>query len=242
MSKINTENNASYDFVAPSIADDSGKKSKTVFPTAETVHPVADERQVCIVPLRRQATVVNLGEVTEGVFLVLVPEPANLNMGAIVAVEFGGAGAVAVYCCADPDNPNPETDLVCVAQGDEGRTTAVVLVWDGTRLVPCGDSSPLCNEQLTPKVDENGYASADITKHDTYIRIDEKLVQDTPLNLETKNAPQGARVIVRFECGATAYQLNVKDHNGVATEIQGTADEATVKELVWNGSGFDVIG
>ena len=241
MSKINTENNASYDFVAPSIADDSGKKSKTVFPTAETVHPVADERQACIVPLRRQATVVNLGEVTEGVFLVLVPEPANLNMGAIVAVEFGGAGEVAVTCCADPDNLNPETDIVCAAQGDGGRTTAVVLVWDGTRLVPCGDSSPPCNEQLTPTV-ENGYAQAAITKHDTYILIDEKLAKDSTLALETKNAPMGARVIVRFECGSTAYKLNVKDHNGVITDIQGTADKATVKELVWNGKGFDVIG
>lgn len=241
MSKINTENNASYDFVAPSISDDANKKSKTVFPTAETVHPVADEHQVCIMPLRRQATVVNLGEVTEGVFLVLVPEPANLNMGAIVAVEFGGAGAVAVCCCADPDSLNPETDIVCAAQGDEGRTTAVVLVWDGTRLVPCGDSSPLCNEQLTPKVG-NDTARAAITKHDTYIRINDKLVNDSTLKLETENAPMGARVIVRFVCGSTAYKLGVEDSNGGSTEIQGTADKATVKELVWNGDGFDVIG
>lgn len=240
MSKINTENNASYDFVAPSIPDDANKKSKTVFPTAETVHPVADERQACIVPLRRQATVVNLGEVTEGVYLVLVSEPANLNMGAIVAVEFGGAGAVAVNCCADPDNLNPETDFVCLAQGDEGRTTAVVLVWDGTRLVPCGDSSPLCNEQLTPEV-ENGSASAAITKHDTYISLD-KLEANTSLSLGTKNAPKGARVIVRFVCSSTAYDLEVIDHNNALTEIQGTAAGVTVKELVWNGEGFDVIG
>ena len=240
MNTIKTKTGAAYAMKAPEIADDGGKKTEVVFPTAETVHPVADERQACIVPLRRQATVVNLGEVTDGVFLVLVPEPANLNMGAIVAVEFGGAGAVAVYCCADPDNPNQETDLVCLAQGDEGKTTAVVLVWDGTRLVPCGDSSPLCNEQLTPKV-EDGYASA-ITKHDTYIRIDDKLAQDSTLSLNTENAPLGARVIVRFECGSTAYQLVVKDHDGGTTEIQGTADKATVKELVWNGSGFDVIG
>ena len=241
MNTINSKTGAAYAMKAPEIADDNGKKTEVVFPTAETVHPVADERQACIVPLRRHATVVNLGEVTEGVFLVLVPEPANLNMGAIVAVEFGGAGAVAVCCCADPDNLDPETDIVCGAQGDEGRTTAVVLVWDGTRLVPCGDSSPLCNEQLTPKV-ENWTASAAITKHDTYIRIDEKLVQDSTLELNTKNAPLGARVIVRFECGSTAYELGVKDHEGGSTEIQGTADETTVKELVWNGSGFDVIG
>lgn len=241
MNTINSKTGAAYAMKAPEIKDDGGKKTEVVFPTTETVHPVADERQVCIVPLRRQATVVNLGEVTDGVFLVLVPEPANLNMGAIVAVEFGGAGAVAVNCCADPGNLNPNTDFVCLAQGDEGKTTAVVLVWDGTRLVPCGDSSPLCNEQLTPNV-ENGYASADITKHDTYIRIDKKLNQDFTLALDTKNAPLGARVIVRFVCGTTAYKLVVKYHNDDATEIQGTADEATVKELVWNGGGFDVIG
>ena len=241
MNTINSKTGAAYAMKAPEIADDNGKKTEVVFPTAETVHPVADERQACIVPLRRHATVVNLGEVTEGAFLVLVPEPANLNMGAIVAVEFGGAGAVAVCCCADPDNLDPETDIVCGAQGDEGRTTAVVLVWDGTRLVPCGDSSPLCNEQLTPKV-ENWTASAAITKHDTYIRIDEKLVQDSTLELNTKNAPLGARVIVRFDCGSTAYELGVKDHEGGSTEIQGTADETTVKELVWNGSGVDAIG
>ena len=234
MNTINSKTGAAYAMKPPEIVDDGGKKT-------ETVHPVADERQACIVPLRRQATVVNLGEVTEGVILMLVPEPANLNTGAIVAVEFGGAGAVAVCCCADPDNIDPETDIVCAAQGDEGRTTAVVLVWDGTRLVPCGDSSPLCNEQLTPKV-ENGNANAAITKHDTYILIDEKLEQDSTIGLNTKNAPMGARVIVRFVCGSTAYKLDVKDHNGGCTEIQGTANEATVKELVWNGNGFDVIG
>lgn len=237
MNVINTETNASYGFVAPNVPADGDKKKETVFPTAETVHPMA-ESGVFNVPLRRQATVVNLGTVEQDHIVILSAEPANLNAGAVVVVEFDGLYTVDVSCANPGDS---STTPVCRVQGSADATTAVVLVWDGTRLVPCGDSAPLCNEQLTPKVDENGNAKASITKHDTYIRI-EKLVQDSTLYLKTENAPLGARVIVRFNCGSTAYRLLVKPSGGVSTEIQGTADEATVKELVWNGSGFDVIG
>ena len=104
---------------------------------------------------------------------------------------------------------------MCVAQGDEGRTTAVVLVWDGTRLVPCGDSSPLCNEQLTPKVDENGYASADITKHDTYIRID---------------GEDGGKTGTIVNCKT---QVNIRAKASSNAKIIGKAK---------NGETFDVLG
>lgn len=237
MNVINTETNASYGFVAPNVPADGDKKKETVFPTAETVHPMA-ESGVFNVPLRRQATVVNLGTVTQDHIVILSAEPANLNAGAVVVVEFDGLYTVDVSCANPGDS---STTPVCRVQGSADATTAVVLVWDGTRLVPCGDSAPLCNEQLTPKADENGNANAAITKHDTYIRID-KLAKHLYLALDTKNAPLGARVIVRFDCGDPAYKLLVKPDGGSSTEIQGTADEATVKELVWNGSGFDVIG
>ena len=87
MNPINTENNASYNFKAPSIDDDADKKVELVFPTVEVVTPTISSNKADV-PVRRQKTIVKLGTRSAATTLTLIPEPANLNMGAMVAVNW----------------------------------------------------------------------------------------------------------------------------------------------------------
>ena len=57
MNPINTENNASYNFVAPSIPEDADKKTEVMFPTAEVVSPTISSNKADA-PVRRQKTIV----------------------------------------------------------------------------------------------------------------------------------------------------------------------------------------
>ena len=123
MNKINTENNASYDFVAPSIADDSGKKSKTVFPTAELVKPDISSYKADV-PVRRQMTIMDLGSISAETTVNLIPEPHNLNVGAIVAIR-----------CKIESTSTTTVDVI-VKVGDDTVATlkdsgTKLLLWDG---------------------------------------------------------------------------------------------------------------
>lgn len=84
MSKINTENNASYNFIAPSIPEDADKKVEVVFPTAEVVQAEDGDE----ITVRRQTTIVKLGGISDDACLTLTPDPANLNVGATVVVNW----------------------------------------------------------------------------------------------------------------------------------------------------------
>ena len=76
MNPINTENNASYNFVAPSIPEDADKKTEVMFPTAEVVSPTISSNKADA-PVRRQKTIVKLGTLSAATTLTLAPEPAN---------------------------------------------------------------------------------------------------------------------------------------------------------------------
>ena len=124
MSKINTENNASYNFMAPSIEDDADKKTEVVFPTAEVVNPTISSNKADA-PVRRQKTIVKLGTLTAATTLTLAPEPANLNVGAMVAVNWTSDGT------ARNITVKVGTDTVATLSGTASTKVTKQLMWDG---------------------------------------------------------------------------------------------------------------
>lgn len=124
MNPINTENNASYNFVAPSIPEDADKKTEVMFPTAEVVSPTISSNKADA-PVRRQKTIVKLGTLSAATTLTLIPEPANLNVGAMVAVNWtsdGTARAITVKV---------GTDTVATLSGTASTMVTKQLMWDG---------------------------------------------------------------------------------------------------------------
>ena len=124
MNPINTENNASYNFKAPSIPEDGDKKTETVFPTAEVVNPTISSNKADV-PVRRQKTIVKLGTLSAATTLNLAPEPANLNVGAMVAVNWtsdGTARAITVKV---------GNDTVATLSGTASTKVTKQLMWDG---------------------------------------------------------------------------------------------------------------
>lgn len=124
MNPINTENNASYNFEAPSIPEDADKKTEVMFPTAEVVSPTISSNKADA-PVRRQKTIVKLGTLSAATTLTLIPEPANLNVGAMVAVNWtsdGTARAITVKVGAD---------TVATLSGTASTNVTKQLMWDG---------------------------------------------------------------------------------------------------------------
>lgn len=125
MNPINLENNASYNFKAPSINDDAGKKIEPVFPTSEKVSPVITSNKANAA-VRRAVTVIDLGSVAAAQELTLEPETANLNIGALVVVSWTSdttARAVTVKV---------GTDTVATLAGTISAKVNKQLLWDGS--------------------------------------------------------------------------------------------------------------
>lgn len=125
MNPINLENNASYNFKAPSINDDAGKKIEPVFPTSEKVSPVITSNKANAA-VRRAVTVIDLGSVAAAQELTLEPEAANLNIGALVVVSWTSdttARAVTVKV---------GTDTVATLAGTISVKVNKQLLWDGS--------------------------------------------------------------------------------------------------------------
>lgn len=131
MNPINTENNASYNFVAPSIEDDADKKTDVVFPTAEAVEPTATSN-VSEAAVRREKTIVKLGSVSANQTLVLKPEAANLNVGAVVVVNWTSdstARNVTVKVGAST------ADTLATLAGTASTNVSKQLMWDGASFL-----------------------------------------------------------------------------------------------------------
>ena len=128
MNPINTENNASYNLVAPSIPEDAGKKVEVVFPTAEAVklEIISDEAEV---PVRREKTIVKLGSRSTKTTLTLVPEPANLNVGAVVVVNWTSDSTARDISVKVGDN------RVALLAGTPSTTVTKQLLWDGEGFI-----------------------------------------------------------------------------------------------------------
>lgn len=128
MNPINTENNASYNFVAPCIPEDADKKVEVVFPTAEAVEPEISSNKA-EVPVRREKTIVKLGSRSAATTLTLVPEPANLNVGAVVAVNWTSDSTARDITVKVGD------DTVATLAGTASTTVTKQLLWDGEGFI-----------------------------------------------------------------------------------------------------------
>lgn len=128
MNPINTENNASYNLVAPSIPEDADKKVEVVFPTAEAVEPEISSNKA-EVPVRREKTIVKLGSRSAATTLTLVPEPANLNVGAVVAVNWTSDSTARDITVKVGD------DTVATLAGTASTTVTKQLLWDGEGFI-----------------------------------------------------------------------------------------------------------
>lgn len=128
MNPINTENNASYNLVAPSIPEDADKKVEVVFPTAEAVEPEISSNKAEM-PVRREKTIVKLGSRSAATTLTLVPEPANLNVGAVVAVNWTSDST------ARDITVKVGGDTVATLAGTASTTVTKQLLWDGEGFI-----------------------------------------------------------------------------------------------------------
>ena len=125
MNAVNKTNDASYEFVAPNIAKDAGKKVPMVFPTAEIDQPGK------FLTLRRQLTIVDFD--TDIGTVVINADEANLNIGATLIMRH--------Y------NKNDDAESCKIRFGDDeigfvvdpGTESVKMLVWNGTRLLLVGE-------------------------------------------------------------------------------------------------------
>ena len=131
MNPINKETNASYNFVAPSIAEDAGKKIEPVFPTSELVSGEQGRRTITV---KRQMTIVELGIIHSDAEVSLTADPKNLNIGAMAVVTFNTDGEHAVAINGYEVKRMSDT------------TTAIMFVWTGETFVPLNYGNPFIKQ------------------------------------------------------------------------------------------------
>lgn len=126
MNAVNKTNDASYEFVAPNIAKDAGKKVPMVFPTAECIDKPGE-----FLTLRRQLTIVDFG--TDLRPVNINADEANLNIGATLIMRHHNKNADAESCRIRFGDD--EIGFVV----DPGTESVKMLVWNGTRLLLVGE-------------------------------------------------------------------------------------------------------
>ena len=124
MNPINMKNNASYNFMAPDIEDDVDKKVEVIFPTGEAVTPSISSNKAKV-KVRRQITSIKLGTLSAATELDLEPEPANLNVGAVLIVSWTSDGTARNITVKVGD------DTVATLAGTASTKVNKQLVWDG---------------------------------------------------------------------------------------------------------------
>lgn len=129
MTAINKKLNASYNMLAPEISDDSDKKTETIFPTSETANPTVSANAASV-KVRREKTVIKLGTLTAACTLNLAVEKENLNIGAVVAVNWKSD--------ATARNVTVKSGAATLATlaGTASAESTRLLIWDGSVLLP----------------------------------------------------------------------------------------------------------
>lgn len=124
MNAINSNTGATYHMVAPNIEADANSVVNVVFPTVEAVEPNISNNKASV-EVNRDRTIVKLGTRSAALELTLVPKAENLNVGAIVAVNWtsdGTARNVTVKVGAD---------TVATLSGTASTNVTKQLIWDG---------------------------------------------------------------------------------------------------------------
>lgn len=129
MNAINSKNGAAYHMEAPEIDSDQGKAVKVKFPTSEAVSPTVTSNAASVA-INREKTIVKLGTRSAAATLTLVPEADNLNVGAIVAVNWTSDGT------ARSITVKVGEDTVATLSGTASTNVTKQLMWDGEGFLP----------------------------------------------------------------------------------------------------------
>lgn len=124
MNAINSKNRAAYHMEAPEIDSDQGKAVKVKFPTSEAVSPTVTSNAASVA-VNREKTIVKLGTRTAAATLTLVPEADNLNVGAVVAVNWTSDGTARNITVKVGEN------TVATLSGTASTNVTKQLMWDG---------------------------------------------------------------------------------------------------------------
>ncbi len=124
MNTINSRTGATYHMEAPEINADQGQTKKTIFPTSEVVSPSVTSNAASVA-INREKTIVKLGTRTAATTLTLVPEAANLNVGAIVAVNWTSDGTARAITVKVGES------TVATLTGTASTNVTKQLMWDG---------------------------------------------------------------------------------------------------------------
>lgn len=124
MNAINSKNGAAYHMEAPEIDSDQGKAVKVKFPTSEAVSPTVTSNAASVA-VNREKTIVKLGTRTAAATLTLVPEADNLNVGAVVAVNWTSDGTARNITVKVGEN------TVATLSGTASTNVTKQLMWDG---------------------------------------------------------------------------------------------------------------
>ncbi len=128
---IDKEKNSSYNFKAPSIGADEGKKVEVMFPTVEKVSPTLSSN-AATVEVNRDTTIVDLGTLSAAATLTLTPTD-NLGTGAKVVVKSTSDGT------ARNVTVKQDTDTtVGTIAGTASTTVVKMIVWDGSAWILVG--------------------------------------------------------------------------------------------------------
>lgn len=127
---INKENNASYNFKAPTIEEDADKKTEILFPTVEKATPTLSDN-AATVKVERDTTIVDLGSLSAAATLTLTPGD-NLGVGAKVVVK-STSDTTARNVTVKKD----ATTTVGIITGTASATVAKIVVWDGSAWILC---------------------------------------------------------------------------------------------------------
>ncbi|HQL71206.1 MAG TPA: hypothetical protein PLA77_10265 [Bacteroidales bacterium] len=126
MSYINLEQNASYNFKAPSIDADADTKVEVVFPTQEAQSPTVTETTA--IEINRQTTAVNLGELAASITLNATIG-SDVERGAKVMVK-ASSGAVAKDVTFGTGFTSP------TMAGTINKSKAMTFMYDGSAFIP----------------------------------------------------------------------------------------------------------
>ncbi len=121
---INKKNGSSYNFEAPNIIEDTNKKVKAIFPTAEAVSPTVSANAASVA-INREKTIIAFGSLSAATTLELVLVAANLNVGAVVIVSWTSDSTARNITVKLGDN------TVATLAGTASTKVNKQLMWDG---------------------------------------------------------------------------------------------------------------
>ena len=125
---IEKETNASYNFVAPKIEKDAGKKVEVPFPTSEFVEPTLSSN-AATVKAERMITIIDLGTLSAAATLTLTPGE-SLNIGAKVVVKAASDGTARALTVKQDANTT-----VATVSGTASTAKVKQFVWTGTAWI-----------------------------------------------------------------------------------------------------------